>query len=409
MYRWFLALIFFFVGLIAYMDRANISVVAGFIMQEFSIDKTTFGMLNSLFFFAYALSQVPAGILTQKFGNKTMIISGLFFWSLFTILTPVAGSFLMLCVVRVLFGIGESPIYASNTAFNNNWFSNKEKARAASFVLAGSYFGPVIAPFISVWLVEKYGWESVFYVFGAIGIVIAGIFYIFSSSRPEDNKFISKSELEYIQKERFNDNVIKTPWKKFLTNKELYALGIAYFMCIYIYGMFMVWLPTFLLEAKGMDLKSMGIYAGAPWLCLSLFVAFTGMFSDKILKITNDYVKARIYVAILGLLLFAISVYFVVYSDSFFVSMFALSLGFGFVGFPIVACWAMCIDKGRSQAAAISAYMNLWGSMGTTISPLVIGFMVEHFSWNLAILFNLVPAVLGMIAFLFVKPQNSAI
>lgn len=409
MYRWFLAIIFFFIGLIAYMDRANISIVAKFIMEEYQIDKTTFGMLNSMFFFAYALAQVPSGILTQKFGNKIMIILGLIFWSVFTILTPLATSFFMLCVIRVLFGIGESPIYASNTAFNNNWFSKKEKAKAASFVLAGSYFGPVVAPFVGVWIVEEYGWRSIFYIFGAIGILIAIVFYIFSSSKPEDNKFISKEELEYIKKERFAHNVAKTPWGSFLKNKELYGLGITYFMCIYIYGMFMVWLPTFLLDTKGMDLKSMGIYAGAPWLCLSLFVAFTGVFSDRILKVTNDYIKARVWVGISGLVLFAISVWFVVYSDSFFVSMLALSLGFGFVGFPIVTCWAMCLDKGRSQAAALSAYMNLWGSMGTTISPAVIGFMVEKFGWNTAIMFNIIPAILGIIAFMFIKPQNKAV
>lgn len=409
MYRWLLASAFFFIGLIAYMDRANISVVASFIMNEFSINKTTFGMLNSLFFLAYALGQIPAGILTQKLGNKTMIILGLFFWSIFTILTPLASSFLMLCIIRILFGLGESPIFVSSTSFNNNWFGSKEKAMAASFVLAGSYFGPVIAPFISVWLLENYGWQSVFYVFGFIGLIIACIFYIFSSSSPENNKFVSKKELDFILKERSNSIENKIPLKNFLNNKELYALGIAYFCVIYIYGMFMVWLPTFLLEAKGMDLKSMGIYAGAPWLCLSIAVAFSGIVSDIILKTTNDYIKSRIHLAILGLLLFAISIYFVIYSDSFFISILALSLGFGFLGFPIVTCWAICIDKGRSHAATLSAYMNFYGCIGTTISPLVIGYLVEHYNWNIAILINLIPATIGIIALFFVKPQNKAI
>ena len=149
-FRWLIAFVFFLIGLIAYMDRANISVVASFMMQEFNIDKTQFGLLNSAFFIAYAAAQIPSGILIQKFGNKFMTIFALILWSIFTILTPLAGTFMLLLVVRFLFGLGEAPIYPSNAAFNNNWFGKKEKARAASFLLAGSYFGPVIAPFISV-------------------------------------------------------------------------------------------------------------------------------------------------------------------------------------------------------------------------------------------------------------------
>ncbi|RTI90056.1 hypothetical protein C3I03_06595 [Campylobacter jejuni] len=136
--RWLLAWVFFLIGLIAYMDRTNISMVASFMMESFNINKTEFGLLNSLFFIAYALAQIPSGALIQKFGNKTMTIISLMLWSCFTILTPLAGTFFILCIVRFLFGLGEAPIYPSNAAFNNNWFGKKEKARAASFLLTGS-------------------------------------------------------------------------------------------------------------------------------------------------------------------------------------------------------------------------------------------------------------------------------
>ncbi len=62
----------------------------------------------------------------------------------------------MLCFVRFFFGFTEAPMYPSNAAFNNNWFAKSEKARAASFLLAGSYFGPVIAPFVSVYLADSF-------------------------------------------------------------------------------------------------------------------------------------------------------------------------------------------------------------------------------------------------------------
>ncbi|ULO01166.1 sugar transporter, major facilitator superfamily [Campylobacter sp. RM5004] len=406
-FRWLIACVFFLIGLIAYMDRANISVVASFMMEEFSIDKTQFGLLNSAFFIAYAAAQIPSGILIQKFGNKFMTIFALILWSIFTILTPLAGTFMLLLVVRFLFGLGEAPIYPSNAAFNNNWFGKQEKARAASFLLAGSYFGPVIAPFISVWLVQNYGWHSVFYVFGVIGILIAIIYWFISSSKPEDNKFISKEELAYIQSERFVDNIKKTPWKVFLKNKEFYALGIAYFFCVYMTGMFMTWLPTFLLEAKGLDLKAMGFYAGAPWLAICIFVALGGGISDKILKISNSFKKARTYLAVAGFLIFDICLFLVIYVENTMLSILFLSLGFGFLGLPVVVSWAVAADKGRSQAAAVSSWMNLWGNVGSAFSPILVGWMAQKYGWNIAILFNIIPVTLAMIAYLFVKPDNA--
>lgn len=406
--RWILAFVFFLIGLIAYMDRANISVVASFMMDEFGISKTEFGLLNSIFFLAYALAQLPSGVLIQKFGNKAMTIFSLVFWSFFTILTPLAGTFLMLCFVRFFFGFAEAPMYPSNAAFNNNWFAKSEKARAASFLLAGSYFGPVIAPFASVYLVERFGWESVFYVFGGIGILIALLFYFLSTSKPEDHKFIKKEELEFIQKERFITQNSKIPWKKFLKNKEFYALAIAYFFSIYITGLFIVWLPNFLQEAKGLNLKELGFGASLPWLMICLFVAFGGYLSDKILKLSEDFVKARTYLAILGFLMFDIFIFLVVFlANNVILSIIFLSLGFGFLGLSVVISWAVAADKGRNQAAAVSAWMNLWGNLGSALSPVVMGFMVQHWGWNVAIFFNIIPASIALIAYLFIKPQNA--
>ncbi|RTJ69143.1 MFS transporter [Campylobacter jejuni] len=405
--RWLLAWVFFLIGLIAYMDRTNISMVASFMMESFNINKTEFGLLNSLFFIAYALAQIPSGALIQKFGNKTMTIISLMLWSCFTILTPPAGTFFILCIVRFLFGLGEAPIYPSNAAFNNNWFGKKEKARAASFLLTGSYFGPVIAPFVCVWLIEHYGWHSVFYVFGFIGLLIALLFYFLASSSPENHKFIKKEELEFIQKERFITKKEKIPWKKFLSNKEFYALGLAYFFSAYITGLFIVWLPNFLQEAKGLNLQELGFWASLPWIMICLFVAFGGIISDKILKKTDNFIKARTLLAMLGFLMFDILILAMVYSSNNALSILSLSLGFGFIGLPIVVSWAVAADKGRNQAASVSAYMNLCGNLGSALSPLIMGFMVQHWGWNVAIFFNIIPASIALIAFLFVKPQNA--
>lgn len=98
--RWGLAAIFFIIGLIAYMDRANISIVAEHMMTDLGMSKVQFGFLGALFSLGYALAQIPSGILAERFGSRLIATISLYVWSAFTILTVVAPTYLWLCIVR---------------------------------------------------------------------------------------------------------------------------------------------------------------------------------------------------------------------------------------------------------------------------------------------------------------------
>lgn len=119
-------------------------------MEDLHMTKQQFGLLASFFSLGYALMQVPSGMLAEKFGPRKMITIALVWWSAFTIFTGMIKHHGLLYLVRFLFGIGEAPMYPSNAVFNANWFSKDEKGRASSMLLAGSYFGPVLAPVITI-------------------------------------------------------------------------------------------------------------------------------------------------------------------------------------------------------------------------------------------------------------------
>lgn len=215
--RWYFAIAFFIIGVIAYMDRSNISIIAGPMMEDLNLNKTQFGLLASFFSLGYALMQVPSGFLAEKFGSKKLLTIALVWWSAFTILTGVVKNHGMLYAVRFLFGIGEAPMYPSNAVFNTNWFAKGEKGRASSALLAGSYFGPVIAPVVTIAIVNMFGWQAVFYIFGAVGFVIAILWMVIAKDLPEQHKMVNEAEKNYIIENR---DVIKTeksnaPWNIF--------------------------------------------------------------------------------------------------------------------------------------------------------------------------------------------------
>lgn len=140
--------------------------------------------------------QVPSGMLAEKFGPRKMITIALVWWSAFTILTGMIKHHGLLYFVRFLFGVGEAPMYPSNAVFNLFWFA-KMKRKSFKCSLAGSYFGPVLAPIITIAIVNAFNWQAVFYIFGAVGIVMAILWAIIAKDLPEHHKMVSEGEEIY--------------------------------------------------------------------------------------------------------------------------------------------------------------------------------------------------------------------
>lgn len=407
--RWWLATAFFFIGLIAYMDRANLAVVAEPMMRDLNLSKVEFGLLGSLFSLGYALTQIPGGIMAERFGTRFTITASLIAWSVMTFLTALVPKFLWLCVVRFFFGVGEAPTYPANAVFNSWWFSTTEKARSASLLLAGSYFGPVIAPTLTVAIMLLWGWQVVFYIFGAAGFVIAAVWYLLSRSRPEEHPLISAAELEFIKSERSvntTKTAVKAPWSSFISRTDFWAVGMQYFFATFSINLFLVWLPTYLQEAKGFSLTHMGIAASFPWLAICVSVLSGGALSDYLLRRTGSLMISRGAIAIFGCVMFFIGMVATVLTDSPVGTVVWLTVAMGFLGLPVVTSWAITADKGREFAGSLSGWMNLWGNMGGVIAPVLCGWIAQTFGWNSALLFSLAPVSLSIICWFLIKPNQ---
>lgn len=174
-------------------------------------------------------------MLAERFGSRKIIIIAVTWWSAFTALTAASTSYVVLCIVRFLFGVGEGPMYPANAVFNTYWFQKHEKGRAASALLAGSFFGPVIAPGVSVAIMLLFGWQGVFYSFAILGIGIGFIWYIVGRDKPENHPWISEKEKVLICENRSITGTEKktAPWKMYLRNIRFWAVGIQYFVVIY--------------------------------------------------------------------------------------------------------------------------------------------------------------------------------
>eukprot|EP00899_Mesostigma_viride_P006938 jgi/Mesvir1/16245/Mv08496-RA.2 len=158
--------------IICNMDKVNMSVAIIPMSHQMGWDQTTAGVVQSSFFWGYALSQVPGGWLAQRLTGLPVLRMGVVAWSLATAAVPLAASNIpLLCIVRVLVGLGEGIAPPAAVDVVAKTVPASERARAVSVVFGGLGVGSVLGLLLAPQLIETLGWESVFFLFGAVGVI----------------------------------------------------------------------------------------------------------------------------------------------------------------------------------------------------------------------------------------------
>lgn len=411
--RWQLLVIVYFASLIAYLDRVNLSVCAPFIMESLGFDRIALGYTMSAFFIGYTIMQIPGGMLAERYGIRIVGAMAMLWWSIFTIITPLAWGFASFMVIRFMFGLGEAPLFPTIASFYAKWFSTKEKGVASSFMLMGAFFAPAIGPWIVVNIVENLGWAWAFYSFGIAGLFAAAAWYIFARDTPLVHPKVNQGEIDAINDGRTEEQIRKlavkenAPWVSvFLRSPRFWAIGIQYSVANYIMYLFLSWIPLYLMEARGLSFKGMGIAAAAPWLALTLSSFLGGMLSDKMIASGMGKNKSRSMLAILGFAFCMLGLYMGANAESFAQNLIWLSVSLGSLGTAYVAGWAGCQDLGQKFGGSVSAWMNTWGNLAGAAAPVITAYLVEAFGWQGALSMTSVFIVLGCICWLFVKPEK---
>jgi MFS family permease len=172
-YPWVLVAMLWAVSFCNYADRGVLTAVMPNIGTEFKLSLTELGLLSSAFLWVYAIAATPAGYLGDRFSRKKVIMTGLVAWSIITFVSPLAASFMLFLVLRALTGLGEASYYPTGTALISDYHGPETRSRALAIhqtaVFAGGGFGTLIAAALA----QHYQWRMPFYVYGALGVVLA--------------------------------------------------------------------------------------------------------------------------------------------------------------------------------------------------------------------------------------------
>lgn len=258
---------------------------------EFDWSDETQGVILGAFFYGYIITQIPGGLLAEKFGGKWLFGIGTLISSIATILTPLAARchVSLMIVIRFIAGVGEGVTFPAYYTLFSNWIPQQERSASLAITSSGSHFGVIATMPAAAWLCEhgfSGGWPSVFYVFGMVGCAWFCFWAVLVFDRPESHPCITPHEQKYIVENRGSDkkslHFKSIPWKAILTSLPVWALGITKFGNSWTYYIMMTELPNFLEKMLNFPIEKNGNLNSLMYVAIAVSGIFAGVTSDAI-------------------------------------------------------------------------------------------------------------------------------
>ena len=366
--------ILFLVNVVSFADRMVMAVAVPFIAIDFHLTTLAMGVVLSAFYATYSLSQIPGGLLADRFGARRVATLAMLWWSLFTAVTGAAANLTQMLVARLGFGLGEGIYPACSFKTVATWFPKAERATATAILLACSALGAALAPLIAVKLVSLYGWRSVFFALSLPGVLTASLFYLFVPDRPADHRRIAPAELREIEEGALTTSALpatKPSFLSLLSEPNIAKCFVVLFAFDLAYWGFSTWLPTYLLKARGFSPAEMGVAASLPSFAGILGCILGGAVSERFFR------GNRQLPIITAELMSALLLFFMFRSTSTMALItFQTSAGFCLYFF-FGAFWALPMTTiSREVMGAASGLINMAGQLAAFVSPIIVGYLV---------------------------------
>lgn len=285
--RWAVVLLCFSAFLLCNMDRVNMSIAILPMSKEFNWNSATVGLIQSSFFWGYLLTQIVGGIWADKFGGKPVLGFGVVWWSVATVLTPVAARIGLpfLLIMRAFMGIGEGVAMPAMNNMLSKWIPVSERSRSLAFVYSGMYLGSVTGLAVSPILIQKFGWPSVFYSFGSLGSIWFALWLKKAYSSPKEDPELRAEEKRHILGGSISKEAVSfIPWKLILSKAPVWALIISHFCHNWGTFIMLTWMPTYYNQVLKFNLTESGLFCVLPWLTMAVFANIGGWIADTLVS-----------------------------------------------------------------------------------------------------------------------------
>lgn len=314
--RWWVIALIALATIINYIDRQALSVLWPDIVEELFPDesalerKQIYANISIVFVFAYAFGQAIFGKIFDWVGTRFGFVLSIGVWSLATVAHAFAQGVMSLSLFRAILGVAEAGNWPGAAKGNAEWFPTKERALAQGIFNSGAAIGGIIAIPLIAYLTVYFSWQMVFVVVGVMGFLWLVPWLILVKAPPGSHPWISEEEKQYIltgqrqsTAENANDEEYNPSTTELLSRKQSWGVIIASAAIDPIWWLFVFWIPIYLNEVYGMDVKSIGIYGWVPYVGAMFGAWFGGLLAQNRLKAGWSTDKTRKLTITLGCLI----------------------------------------------------------------------------------------------------------
>ncbi len=384
MKRYAVVFVLFILSMITYVDRVCISAAKEPISTELGLSDAAMGFVFSAFALGYAIAQIPSGWLADKAGPRLALTVVVSLWSVLTVLTGAAWSFVSLVVIRLVFGMAEAGAFPGGARAICNWLPTGERGRANGVLFSGSRIGAAVSFPLLAWMLTRWQWRTSFLLLGGLGAVWAVYWLLWFHDRPA--KPLPEEAVSLATGGGLSKILLSRPMA--LAMFQYFAGNFTFFICL-------SWMLPYLKRQYHLGDSEAAAYAMAPLLLGATSQWFAGWMVDRIYRSRYRAWSRRV-PGIAGFALAAAGIMAVTGADSAGTAAAWFTLAVFGADMTISPSWVFCADIAGKDTGRVSGAMNMLGNIGSFVSANAFPFL-ERVTGSASAYF-LTAAVLNVIA-----------
>lgn len=343
--------------------------------------------IKGAFFWAYALAQVPAGWLSDRFGARVLITIYIASWSLFTAATSLSWGFTTLMIARLGCGLAEAGYYPASSGLLTRWAHMEARGMASSIISWGGRVGGAAAPFLTAYVIVKSGdWRWAGWLYGLAGVVVAVWYWRVFRDHPRQHPRCNDAEIALLAEGRGEFQPVKDPprsfpWAAACGSGNLWLANAVQFFTNIGWAFLILSLPEYLRKVAGLDESAAGL---ATTVSLSIGIAalpLGGWMTDMLTKRFGKRLGRMLPMSVTKFVAAAFYVLAVSLDSPWaMVAAFGAVAFFADIGLP--AMWTTMQDISGKHQAQLFGWANMWGNFGAALQPMLFAVVLKQFDVN---------------------------
>jgi sugar phosphate permease len=380
--RWYVAGLLAAAALIAYLDRVIISNVVIELQEDVGLSSFEMGWVLSAFLIGYGVMQIPMGRLGDSRPVRFLLPAIMALSSLMTGLTAAAQTFVVLFAVRLAFGMAQAGVFTCSCPTTRRWFPLASRGTAQGVIISATRCGAILA-MLSAPAIALLGWQLMFVVYGAVGLVWSLIFVVWFRDRPEQHPSTNRAEVELISEPHSEKHAPpQLPLSVLLTNANMWGMSLGQFFGSMGYYLYITWFPTYLRKQYGFNLSEAGLLAAVPHMGGGIGTLVGGRVLDWLLEVTGSLRWSRRGVWLAGKASCGILFLLASQMQNPYVAVGIIGLAACLSDLGSPASWSMVTDVGGRHSGVVYGFQNTAASIGGGICPLLVPFVVGRWGWE---------------------------